>query len=392
MHLVTEKFVSNVHRYSYNQTSFKGLRGSKDMSLRDWLILFGVMAIAGVIADGYRRMRLAKKRSTELSFGLEEIKGSEDDFGSELPNGGARKRTTRSHFDPGPVIRDRVEPGFSAVDDPFDDFSATEKPAPEQPLSQPFVEKEEPVGSLNMAAIELEDDVVSASVVRNKTDVPPVAPTQDELELEESVPVLKKEEKAPAEPKVQPAASTAKVGSQNRAVKETVARQVEKARPGNTRKPVAEKLSERPPASEIIVINVLAKGEDSFDGEHLFQFLLSQGMRFGDMGIFHRHVNNDGSGRVLFSMANGIEPGRFDIDNLEKNRTPIVSFFMGLPGPENPMQAFTLMEETAQRMALDLGGELKDEQLSVMTQQTLEHCRQRIREYSRKQLANKVSS
>ncbi|WBA80376.1 cell division protein ZipA C-terminal FtsZ-binding domain-containing protein [Endozoicomonas sp. GU-1] len=45
------------------------------------------------------------------------------------------------------------------------------------------------------------------------------------------------------------------------------------------------------------------------------------------------------------------------------------------------------MEETARRLALDLGGELKDEQFSVMTQQTLEHCRQRIREYERKQLA-----
>ena len=115
-------------------------------------------------------------------------------------------------------------------------------------------------------------------------------------------------------------------------------------------------------------------------------------MRFGDMAIFHRYANTDGSGKIQFSMANGVEPGIFDIDSLDRSDTPAVSFFMGMPGPENPMKAFTIMEETARQLALDLGGELKDEQFSVMTQQTLEHCRQRIREYERKRLTNKVSS
>jgi len=32
----------------------------------------------------------------------------------------------------------------------------------------------------------------------------------------------------------------------------------------------------------------------------------------------------------------------------------------------------------------NLGGELRDEHRSVMTSQTIEHCRQRIREFERK--------
>ena len=42
------------------------------------------------------------------------------------------------------------------------------------------------------------------------------------------------------------------------------------------------------------------------------------------------------------------------------------------------------MLETAQTVVRNLGGELKDERRSVMTAQTIEHCRQRIREYERK--------
>ncbi|MEC7377990.1 MAG: cell division protein ZipA, partial [Pseudomonadota bacterium] len=38
----------------------------------------------------------------------------------------------------------------------------------------------------------------------------------------------------------------------------------------------------------------------------------------------------------------------------------------------------------------NLGGDLKDERRSVMTPQTIEHCRQRIREFERKQRSKKA--
>ena len=46
------------------------------------------------------------------------------------------------------------------------------------------------------------------------------------------------------------------------------------------------------------------------------------------------------------------------------------------------------MVETAQCLAKNLNGELRDETRSVMTGQTLEHCRNRIREIERKQLTH----
>jgi len=47
------------------------------------------------------------------------------------------------------------------------------------------------------------------------------------------------------------------------------------------------------------------------------------------------------------------------------------------------------MVAAARKLAHELGGELKDDQRSVMTAQTIEHYRQRIVEFERRQLTQK---
>jgi cell division protein ZipA len=44
------------------------------------------------------------------------------------------------------------------------------------------------------------------------------------------------------------------------------------------------------------------------------------------------------------------------------------------------------MVETAQVLVRHLHAEMRDDAQSVMTAQTIEHCRQRIRDFERKQL------
>ncbi len=352
--------------------------------MREWLALFGVLAVAIVVIDGYRRMRLARKRATELSFGLEEVKGSDGGFGSELPNGGARVSRSNSDFDK--PARERLEPSFSAEQDTAS-LNATELYASHD------------IDELSSAS----HQAANSDAVSVVEDMPAQNDLLQSIEVDEPVPVLMNldepqdlqnlDESLRAEPIK---AEFLNVGSApvNHVTQDenTEEVSVNEQEDHISRDQRVEKLSERPSASEVIIINVLAKGGAVFDGPQLLQSILSSGMRFGDMAIFHRYSHSDGSGKIEFSMANGVEPGYFDIDNLEDSSTPVVSFFMGMPGPENPMQAFTTMEETARKLALDLGGELKDEQFSVMTRQTLEHCRQRIREYERKRLTKKIPS
>lgn len=66
-----------------------------------------------------------------------------------------------------------------------------------------------------------------------------------------------------------------------------------------------------------------------------------------------------------------------------------MSFFLGLPGPRHPKQAFDVMVAAARKLSQELNGELKDDQRSVLTAQTIEHYRQRIVEFERRQMTIK---
>ena len=138
---------------------------------------------------------------------------------------------------------------------------------------------------------------------------------------------------------------------------------------------------------EVFMINVVARSPQGFRGEDILHILLACDLRFGDMNFFHRHEFEAGRGAIQFSVANMMQPGVFDIDNMADFSTPGLVFFVTLPGPEDMMKAFDHMLETAQAVARNLGGDVLDESRSVMTKQTLEHCRQQIRDLERRMLA-----
>jgi cell division protein ZipA len=93
---------------------------------------------------------------------------------------------------------------------------------------------------------------------------------------------------------------------------------------------------------------------------------------------------------VQFSVASAVEPGTFDLSAMEGFRTPGVSFFMQMPGPEQPLEVFEDMLAVTRDVAASLSADLKDEQLSVMTSQTIQHCRSRIEDYSRKRMSQRA--
>jgi cell division protein ZipA len=139
--------------------------------------------------------------------------------------------------------------------------------------------------------------------------------------------------------------------------------------------------------SQVLVINVMARPKTSIQGDELLPILLGAGLRFGEMSIFHRHADRKG-GPVLFSVANALNPGTFDLNRISDFSTQGVCFFMTLPNVANNMLAFEQMLATAKHMQSVLDAELKDDNRSVMTAQTVEHYRQRIRDFDLQQLKN----
>ncbi|MGH1470248.1 MAG: cell division protein ZipA [Cellvibrionaceae bacterium] len=135
---------------------------------------------------------------------------------------------------------------------------------------------------------------------------------------------------------------------------------------------------------DVLVINVMAAKGEHFQGKELLNVVLSQGMRFGSMNIFHHHEDSENDGCILYSMANLVKPGTFDLNAMSEFSTPGVSLFMPLPLESDSLAAFEKMVATARAIAIQLYGDLKDENRSVFTKQTIEHYRSRIQEFERK--------
>ncbi|MBP7713058.1 MAG: cell division protein ZipA [Gammaproteobacteria bacterium] len=137
----------------------------------------------------------------------------------------------------------------------------------------------------------------------------------------------------------------------------------------------------------IIVLNVMAEPGRPFPGTEVRSALESVDMRYGDMQVFHHHgVGDMRTEQPVFSVANLLKPGTFDVASLEGFATPGLVMFMRLPGPLDPRVAFELMLNTGQRLAESLHGELRDETRSVLSAQTIAHVRERIAEFNRRQL------
>jgi cell division protein ZipA len=283
-----------------------------EIGLREWLIVIGIIVIAGILFDGWRRMRGGKGK---LKFRL-------DRSFSNLPDD--EEGSSAEVLGPARVLDTQKEPQLDEHDLPAMS-AARERPERPERESKRNKRKDEPQqGDLNL-------DVDGPSLFSARDDdFPDDKPTQRITEDKDL-----------------------------------------------------------PPVEEVLVISVISRDESGFKGPALLQNILESGLRFGEMDIFHRHESMAGNGEVLFSMANAVKPGVFDLDDIDHFSTRAVSFFLGLPGPRHPKQAFDVMVAAARKLAHELNGELKDDQRSVMTAQTIEHYRQRIVEFERRALTQR---
>ena len=148
-----------------------------------------------------------------------------------------------------------------------------------------------------------------------------------------------------------------------------------------------EKMAALPLSDELIILGVLAKSGAVFKGTELVDALRGQGLKFGNMSIFHRIDSS--TQEHLFSVANAVEPGTFDLADMDALETRGITFFLQLPVPGDAFETLEDMLLSARTVAAALGGDVKDDQMNMLTGQTVEHMRQRLSDYARRRLTQR---
>ena len=163
----------------------------------------------------------------------------------------------------------------------------------------------------------------------------------------------------------------------------------EQAAPAIEEKPKGAAVDE---VSEVLVLNVTAKKGRLIMGERLLSLMQGLELEYGERKIFSKRTDDAERSRNLFNVANMLQPGTFDLNNMENFATVGVTLFLALPSPISNFEAFEEMLQTAQDLVRSIDGELRDDQRNMMTGQTIEHYRQRVRDFELRRLRSRAAA
>jgi len=336
------------------------------VDIKDFILIGGGLLIAAVVAHGFWIAWRARREPLRLDIRPDIVADNDlddiDRLRGELPNGGARVITRATvgeqvalELETAPILLEPT-PGAPERRPPFTPTAALREPPQKRHAA-----------------------VTQGAAPTEGTRPARVEPTAGEVQQRAKV--------------AEVVMSDAPIRADGRTGSAAGNRTTEPAR---SRRPAArndadkaaDQTPEATPIEELIVMNVLARRGAPFTGDQVFAALRGKGLKFGDMNIFHRidAMNR----RVNYSVANVVEPGTFDMADMESFRSPGLCFFLQLPGPDHPARVFEDMLSVARDVATELDGEFKDEQRSFMTPQTIEHYRQRIADFSRRRMSKRA--
>ena len=187
-----------------------------------------------------------------------------------------------------------------------------------------------------------------------------------------------------AEPTLRELIETGQAEPAPAAASSRTTQELDPAPPAPAAKP-AQLPGARPEANfdKIVSVFLVARAGQSLSGPDLVVAAEKAGLVYGHMNIFHRLVDNHPELGPIFSVANLVKPGAFDLRAIKELQTPGVNFFITLPGPISALDAWDTLLPTAQRMAELLDAVLLDEQRNALGRQRIANIRDELRAYDR---------
>jgi cell division protein ZipA len=136
--------------------------------------------------------------------------------------------------------------------------------------------------------------------------------------------------------------------------------------------PVAPKVM-RYDLPKLIEFSIVARADEGFNGEDLFEAFESVGLRYGSVKVFERI---DSQRMVDFAVASMSELGTFPVDNLDQFYCPGIVFFMQPRELDKPAAVFEDFIDTIQALADRLDGVAWDNQRQPLNLDTIEQFRE----------------
>lgn len=342
-----------------------------DFGPREVLIALGALLVCGIILDGVRRMRAARRGSLRgprrQSIFDDDSQSATNHDNDELP-GSVR------------VVAIRDEQATAEINQSLRQrsdatFTFRTKPYRREPGSEQGRDELVPDPSLSVDQASVPDPVTEPRlepVVATDTLIPerePDVECTDRLELDvDDLPLFRGE---PA-PNISMSA-------------EKSARSTRGGRRRGRASTEADPATKEGGETDAVVIHLMAPPGQTFSARPLFAALLNAGLKFGERNIFHSYADDSTGGEPVarFSVANALKPGAFE-GSLHEFSTPGVAFFMLINERSDPLGVFDDMLAAAQAAARELDAELRDEQRASLTRGGIALYRQRILDYSRR--------
>jgi cell division protein ZipA len=142
---------------------------------------------------------------------------------------------------------------------------------------------------------------------------------------------------------------------------------------------------------KIVTLYIAARAGEVLRGPDIVVAAEKTGLTYGHMNVFHRLVEGHPERGPVFSVANIMKPGSFDMATIQALETPAIAFFLTLPAPLPALDGWEMMLPTAQRMAELLDGVVLDESRNALGRQRIQHLRDELRAYDRQHEAPPIT-
>lgn len=135
-------------------------------------------------------------------------------------------------------------------------------------------------------------------------------------------------------------------------------------------------------AEHIVALYVMPAASHTLSGERTIELLRQFGLRYGEMSLFHRFMEADGTGPLMFSVLRYTSegPSGFDLETLPNEQVEGLAFFLALPS-NHAAAGYDTMVSISTLLSREIKGRVCDEYMNDLSPQLREHYRHFVLEY-----------